>query len=96
MWTGGPSSPCIVRFGLIHCLRVIRRAVARPGWEASMLDGSRYFAEFPDEDPAGGRIPLSSEQLTTLAAIEREISGFIGAAAGPNASAIAPFNLTDE
>ncbi len=57
-----------------------------------MLDGNRYFAEFPDEDPAGsGRIPLSPELLTTLAAIEREISGFIGTEAKsdpPNASAI--------
>jgi hypothetical protein len=43
-----------------------------------MLDGNCYFAEFPDEDPAGpGRIPLSPELLTALAAVEREISTFI-------------------
>jgi hypothetical protein len=43
-----------------------------------MLDGNRYFAEFPDEDPAGpSRIPLSPELLTALAAVEREISTFI-------------------
>jgi hypothetical protein len=47
-----------------------------------MLDGNRYFAEFPDEDPAApGRIPLSPELCKALAAVEREISTFIGAAA---------------
>ena len=45
-----------------------------------MLDGKRYFAEFPDEEPVG-RTPLSSELLTALMAIEREISGFILAGA---------------
>jgi len=67
--------------------------------EASMLDGSRYFAEFPDEDPSGGRVPLSPELLTTLAAIEREISGFIRTAPGsnqPNLSAIVRIKFTDE
>jgi hypothetical protein len=43
-----------------------------------MLDGSRYFAEFPDENPAGmGQVPLRPELLTALMAIEREISGFM-------------------
>jgi len=43
-----------------------------------MLDGDRYFAEFPDENPAApGRIPLSPELLTALAALEREISTFM-------------------
>ena len=55
-----------------------------------MLNGSRYFAEFPDEDPAGpGRIPLSPELLTALSALEREISEILAApdAAGDGASA---------
>lgn len=42
-----------------------------------MLDGQRYYAEFPDEEPPR-RLILSDEILVTLAAIEREISEFIG------------------
>ena len=43
-----------------------------------MLDGNRYFSEFPDADPARmGQVPLSPRLLTALMAIEREISGFI-------------------
>jgi hypothetical protein len=43
-----------------------------------MLDGRRYFAEFPDEDPAGTHgFPLSPELLTALVALEREISRII-------------------
>ena len=42
-----------------------------------MLDGQRYFSEFPDEEPPR-RLLLSDELLVTLAAIEREISEFIG------------------
>ena len=39
-----------------------------------MLDGQRYFAEFPDEEPEQPkRLLLSDELLVTLAAIEREI-----------------------
>lgn len=46
-----------------------------------MLDGQRYFTEFPDEEPGpSGRLFLSDELLMTLAAIEREISAFIRAA----------------
>jgi len=45
-----------------------------------MLDGQRYYAEFPDEEPPK-RLLLSDELLVTLAAIEREISEFIGNAA---------------
>ena len=45
-----------------------------------MLDGHRYYAEFPDEEPPR-RLILSDELLVTLAAIEREISAFIGNAA---------------
>jgi hypothetical protein len=44
-----------------------------------MLDGQRYFSEFPDEEPPR-RLLLSDELLVTLAAIEREISAFIRAA----------------
>jgi hypothetical protein len=44
-----------------------------------MLDGRRYFSEFPDEEPEQPkRLLLSDELLVTLAAIEREISAFIG------------------
>ena len=46
-----------------------------------MLDGQRYFSEFPDEEPEQPkRLLLSDELLVTLAAIEREISAFIGSA----------------
>lgn len=46
-----------------------------------MLDGQRYFSEFPDEEPERPkRLLLSDELLVTLAAIEREISAFIAAA----------------
>jgi hypothetical protein len=45
-----------------------------------MLDGQRYFSEFPDEEPEQPRLLLSDELLVTLAAIEREISAFILAA----------------
>lgn len=46
-----------------------------------MLDGQRYFAEFPDEEPQQPkRLLLSDELLVTLAAIEREISHFISQA----------------
>jgi hypothetical protein len=38
-----------------------------------MLDGKRYFAEFPDEDPKIKRFGLhSAELLKTLAALEKE------------------------
>ena len=38
-----------------------------------MLDGKRYFANFPDEDPGSRRIGLhSAELLATLAALEKE------------------------
>ena len=45
-----------------------------------MLDGQRYYSEFPDEEPERPRLLLSEELLMTLAAIEREISAFIRAA----------------
>ena len=37
-----------------------------------MLDGSRYFAEFPEENP--DRTPLNPTVLCALVALEREIS----------------------
>jgi hypothetical protein len=43
-----------------------------------MLDGQRYFSDFPDEEPEQPRrLLLSDELLVTLAAIEKEISAFI-------------------
>lgn len=54
-----------------------------------MLDGQRYFSEFPDEEPGQpDRLLLSDELLVTLAAIEREISAFIGKAAGDPGNAV--------
>jgi len=50
-----------------------------------MLDGQRYFSEFPDEEPPR-RLLLSGELLVTLAAIEREISAFIRAASADKTS----------
>jgi hypothetical protein len=39
-----------------------------------MLNGKRYFAEFPDEDPAPRRKPLRSPELmATLKALEKEL-----------------------
>jgi hypothetical protein len=40
-----------------------------------MLDGSRYFAEFPEENP--DRAPMNPSVLCALVAIEREISRFV-------------------
>jgi hypothetical protein len=38
-----------------------------------MLDGKRYFANFPDEEPNTRRLGLhSAELLATLAALEKE------------------------
>ena len=45
-----------------------------------MLDGQRYFSEFPEDEPQQPRRLLLSDELrVTLAAIEREISAFIRA-----------------
>jgi hypothetical protein len=39
-----------------------------------MLNGKRYFAEFPDEDPAARRNLLRSPKLmATLKALEKEL-----------------------
>jgi len=40
-----------------------------------MLDGSRYFAEFPDENP--DRAPMNPAVLRALVALEREISRIV-------------------
>jgi len=40
-----------------------------------MLNGSRFFAEFPDENP--DRAPMSPMVLCALVAIEREISRIV-------------------
>lgn len=54
-----------------------------------MLDGKRYFAEFPDEEPEEPRrLLLSEELLVSLAAIEREISAFIRDASGDKTDTI--------
>jgi hypothetical protein len=56
-----------------------------------MLDGKRYFSEFPDEEPSQPpRLVLSDELLVTLAAIEREISAFIGESSDETADTTAP------
>lgn len=55
-----------------------------------MLDGQRYFAEFPDEKPdQPPQLMLSDELLVTLAAIEREISAFIREVSDETADTIA-------
>jgi hypothetical protein len=43
-----------------------------------MLDGRRYLAEFPEDAAETPRLLLTEELLVTLAAIEKEISAFIG------------------
>jgi hypothetical protein len=40
-----------------------------------MLDGSRFFAEFPDENP--DRAPMNPAVLCALVALEREISRIV-------------------
>jgi hypothetical protein len=58
-----------------------------------MLNGKRYFSEFPDEDPGQmPRLVMSDELLVTLAAIEREISAFMRGAAGKTAGTIVASN----
>ena len=43
-----------------------------------MLDGKRYFAEFPDEDPAIERPVLQSPELIdTLRALEKQLRSYI-------------------
>ena len=51
-----------------------------------MLDGQRYFSEFPEEGPQR-RLLLSDELLVTLAAIEKEISEFLRASANETTDA---------
>jgi hypothetical protein len=54
-----------------------------------MLDGQRYFGEFPDEGPdEPRRLLLSEELLVSLAAIEREISAFIQTASGETSGVV--------
>ena len=40
-----------------------------------MLDGSRYFAKFPDENP--DRAPINPAVLCALMALERQISRIV-------------------
>jgi len=55
-----------------------------------MLDGQRYYSEFPDEEPnQPKRLVLSDKLLVTLAAIEREISEFIANATAGNSGTAA-------
>jgi hypothetical protein len=43
-----------------------------------MLDGKRYFAEFPDEDPESPRKLLRSPELmASLRALERELRPYL-------------------
>jgi hypothetical protein len=44
-----------------------------------MLDGKRYFGEFPDEDPDGRNAFLHSPRLLeTLRALAKELRPYIG------------------
>jgi hypothetical protein len=42
-----------------------------------MLDGKRYFAEFPDEDPARRAFLHSPKVIATLRALEKELRPYI-------------------
>ncbi len=43
-----------------------------------MLDGTQYFAEFPDEDPARQQALLHTRKLLeTLRALEKELRPYI-------------------
>ena len=61
-----------------------------------MLDGQRYFAHYPDEDPATACKPLmSAELIKALATIEKEIrhcldGGDAGEGGGDNSAPADP------
>jgi hypothetical protein len=58
-----------------------------------MLDGNRYYSEFPEErEPVGQRPVVSTQLLATLRTIEQEISHFIRIGADDVAS-IAPMSV---
>jgi hypothetical protein len=43
-----------------------------------MLDGKRYFNEFPDEDPDGKKAVLHSPRLLeTLRVLEKELRAYV-------------------
>jgi hypothetical protein len=42
-----------------------------------MLNGKRYFSEFPDEDPARRAVLHSPKLINTLRALEEELRPFI-------------------
>ena len=51
------------------------RVGASPSRSPQMLDGKRYFAEFPDEDPENqSRLLRSPEVMASLKALEKELS----------------------
>jgi hypothetical protein len=53
-----------------------------------MLDGKRYFSEFPDEDPANHRTLLHARKLLeTLRALEKELRPHIPKLIQTNAEA---------
>lgn len=89
---GNSLRACKQRPALIQCnLKFGLRIDGQEPLGARMLDGKRYFAEFPDEDsgmgPQGAKLLLSNELMVTLAAIEKELSAFIRREA--NAGAVA-------
>jgi hypothetical protein len=48
-----------------------------------MLDGKKYFAEFPDEDPARKRLLLQSPRLlATLRELEKELRPYLSESLG--------------
>jgi hypothetical protein len=42
-----------------------------------MLNGTEYFAEFPDEDPARRQSLLTAKLLATLRALEKELRPYL-------------------
>jgi hypothetical protein len=66
------------RPALIHWRRLIRVRKSICSKEPEMLDGKRYFAEFPDEDPENPpKLLRSPELMASLRALERELRPYL-------------------
>ena len=59
---------------LVVLIRFHVKDVFRGGQRSDMLDGKRYFSEFPDEDPDREQALLHTRRLLqTLRALEKEL-----------------------
>jgi hypothetical protein len=68
------ESACIDSLGRVDS----RARGASPSGSLQMLDGKRYFAEFPDEDPEKQpRLLRSPELMASLKALEKELRPYL-------------------